>query len=349
MVLGKTLCFSDRPSVSLGSDGFIGTVGFESPFKRLDTSGEPVTVEVFAPPSGPARPIYHRFIEADFSNRKFVELVVEGLRSSDSFASKMVQLQADYGGGLTGAMMRDAIINITPLPNTIETDFSGVPYGVESRNPLDYLKWTMLEASIETTVTQLVAESANALPISDDAVMGQLLALRTQADSYNPSTTSLAPYLGVEFVKAVLPDEILQTLELTDILEYRRATDDAYQAWQVELDKMAAEIGSLDVDTSRVAIAKKIATDLLPKVQVYKAEIANVTDRFYGDALKNVATLNVPSVIIAYMTGHGPLGAAIAFASSALVGLAAPAIDHIRAIRQAQRTHAVSYVVDLAS
>jgi hypothetical protein len=304
MVLGKTLCFADRPSVSLGSRGFAGTVGFESPFKRIDTSGEPVTIEVFIPPSGPAKAIYHKFIEADFSNPKFIEIVVGGLRSCNVFASKLVQLQATYGDDLTGAMIRDAVTSLAPIPESIEPNFDGVPYGVESRDPLDYLKWMLLEASIQTTVTQLVAEAAYASPISDDAIMGRLLALRTHAESYSPSTASTAPFLGIEFVKAVLPDEVLQTLDLTDIIEYRRATADAYEAWQIELGKMAAEIDSVDPASSRAAIENKIAKDLLPRVQAYKNEIANTTDRFFADALKRVVNLSVASVTLWALRRH---------------------------------------------
>ena len=349
MVLGKTLCFADRPSVSLGvGHGFTGTVGRPSPM-RIDSTNQPIKIEVYEPPSGPAKPLYQKFLEADFSNPQFIERVVGGLRTNDAFAGKLVQLNAIYGDGLTGAAMRAAIIAMPAVPQRVTTDFGGIPFGIETREPIDYLRWLLLEASIQTTVTQLVAEEAEAVPVCEDPIMGQLLALRTATGSYDGKLASISPYLGIQFTKALIPDEVLQQLDFLDILDYRRATADAYDAWQVELDRIAAEMDDVDVRDAHQAIERKIKTELMPKVRAYEVEIASATDQFFGDLMKNAIRLPVPAMAVAYMTGHGLLGAAIAFGASTVGGVAIPAIDNLLAIRRAQRTHAVSYLVNLAS
>lgn len=70
--------------------------------RALDTKGEPVTVTVHAPPSGPAMTLYEPDAIADFENPEFARTVLEGLRRDSAFASKFIQPHANYGHGLKG-------------------------------------------------------------------------------------------------------------------------------------------------------------------------------------------------------------------------------------------------------
>lgn len=86
----------DRPSVMFRNWGTIGRATFA---RRIDSSGSPVPLRAVEPPSGPAEYLYSPYIEADINNPSFVKIVLEGFRSSDEFASKFVQFEANYGSG----------------------------------------------------------------------------------------------------------------------------------------------------------------------------------------------------------------------------------------------------------
>jgi len=46
--------------------------------------------------------------------------------------------------------------------------------------------------------------------------------MRSSGKEYVGGTASLAPWLGLEVATAVVPDEALEKLNYTDILDYRR-------------------------------------------------------------------------------------------------------------------------------
>src|SRR5712671_4159238 len=116
VLIGTELAFMDRPSVTFSG---WGTIGHQSPLRALDTRGEPVTVTVHAPPSGPATGLYEQYAIADLENPEFVRIVLEGLRRDHAFASKVIQTEANYGDGVTGRTIVEALgraSDLTPLP-----------------------------------------------------------------------------------------------------------------------------------------------------------------------------------------------------------------------------------------
>ena len=66
-----------------------------------------------------------------------------------------------------------------------------------------------------------MADEIDALPIADDATYPRLLTLRASSSNYVGGTHSLAPRLGLEFVRAIIPDEALRKLGFKGIFEYR--------------------------------------------------------------------------------------------------------------------------------
>ena len=116
LLVGTDLVYMDRPSVTFF--GKWGTIGHASMFRSIDTRGEPVTISVEAPPSGPADTLYHAYAVADFDNPEFVVTFLQGLRDP-VFASKFIQTAGNYGDGLTGRDILDALLDdgaLTPWP-----------------------------------------------------------------------------------------------------------------------------------------------------------------------------------------------------------------------------------------
>lgn len=348
VVVGEDICFTDRPSVTFGNRGEFGTVGLASPMRQLNTTGEPVTVRVYEPPSGPARALYQPLLEADLGNPEFIDCVLDGLRNSDAFATKLLQLNADYGYGKTGAQIRDAVVRAGRPTAPFDLRQSGDMFDIDTSEGLhETLKMLLIECSIDATVALVVAQQADAYPIADDPYMARLIGLRTSTESYKTGPGMTAPLLGLEFTKSVLPDELLQQLSFPDIMAYRRKAKEPYDAWNAELNRVAAELDDLSAATPD-RIQRLIASDLTPKVTEYRSEMQTIRDSLFGGLVKSITHWEVPSLLIAHVSGQDIATGLATFAAAALAGAARPVVDYMLGIRRVNRSHAVSYLLGLA-
>jgi hypothetical protein len=122
LVVAEEIHFMDRPSVTFKN---WGTIGHDSYARRIDWTGSPVLVDVFHPPSGPAQSLYTPYIEADINSPIFAQIVLDGFRTSDEFASKFIQFGANYGSGkgqeIVNALRQDKDL----LNGTFTLDVSG--------------------------------------------------------------------------------------------------------------------------------------------------------------------------------------------------------------------------------
>jgi len=311
-----------------------------------------VSITVHAPPSGPASTLYEPYAIADFENPEFVRIVLEGLRCNNAFASKFIQTEADYGGGLKGRMILDALgrtSDLTPLPLAVKPD----PRRLFKVDTMDDLRATlqmiMADASVQLTSALVVAGEAQAVPVANDPYFLKLLSLRTSAAKYVGESATHAWLVGLEFAKAVIPDEALQKLSLGEIVTYRRKTDSLYQAWTADLNQIAAKIDDLTVGEAHDRIPKLIVTELGPKVVAYKGEMATIRDTLFGGLMKGIVDWKAPMLSVASFTTLGFTAAATAFASSLLAAEAKPIVDYFMARRGVARKHAVAYLIGLAN
>jgi len=348
LIIGTELVFMDRPSVTFG--GKWGTVGHHSIFRKVDTRGAPVTITVYAPPSGPAAGLYEPYAIADFDNPEFTRLFLEGLRYDNAFASKFIQTEADYGDGIKGKIILDSLArdaNLTPLPLSAEFEPRTMfrVDTVEDRRAT--LKMIMADASVQVTSALVVADEVQAVPVANDPYLLRLLSLRTSGAEYVGGTAPHAWLIGLEFAKAIIPDEVLQKLSVPEIIDYRRKSADVYRAWTTELNLIAAKIDDLTVAEAQARIPRLITTELEPKIIAYNAEMASVRDSLFGDLVKGVTNWKVPALSFGSMATLGFTAAIAAFVSSAGAMAAGPIADYVRSRRSARRKHAISYLVGL--
>jgi hypothetical protein len=94
LVVADEIGFMDRPSVFFKN---WGTIGYDSFVRRIDSSGSPVKLNAFRPPSGPGKFLYDPYIEADINNSEFSSTVLNGFRTNDEFASRYIPFEANYG------------------------------------------------------------------------------------------------------------------------------------------------------------------------------------------------------------------------------------------------------------
>lgn len=362
IVLADEICFLDRPSLKF-KDIEWGTVGMANPMRRFTTGSNAVKFSHFAPPTrSEAGSIYERYARADAINPKFVKVFLDGMRDSEAFALKYVQPEANYGNGVTGLKLRQLLIQDQQLYNSTfdltEKQHPSIMYQVETpEGRRAVIRTLLMDASIRLTGALLMADELNAVPIADDRVHPQLLALRSSNPNYVGPIAALAPFLGLQFVRAAIPDEALKKLELTDIVRYREKSKDIYAAWNIEIGRTAAKLADADLRNPIEAIEKIIATDLMPKLSEYENEMASIRDKLFGDLIKSVVKWELPTLSLGFLTKLTFTGALEAFVtSSTLAGAAAVAgaraatphlVDYVTARRATTRKYAASYLVGL--
>src|SRR5262245_45948796 len=78
LLVAEEIGFMDRPSVTFPK---WGTIGMSSPWRNVSSDKSPVKISVYAPPSGPVRELYKKYIEADFTNPDFKTIFLDGFTS----------------------------------------------------------------------------------------------------------------------------------------------------------------------------------------------------------------------------------------------------------------------------
>jgi hypothetical protein len=346
LLVGTELVFMDRPSVTFGK---WGTIGHASMFRALDTRGEPVTVSVLSAPSGPATRLYEPYAAADFENPDFTRTCLEGLRDP-VFASKFIQIEGNYGDGVKGRTIIDALTrdtDLTPLALSAEAD----PRRMFRVDTVDErratLKTIVADASIQVTSALIVADEAQAITVANDPYFLKLLSMRTSAPTYVGGSAPHAWLIGLEFAKAVIPEQALGKLGVPDIVAYRRKSAEVYRAWSTELNEIAAKIDDLTIAEAHDRIPKLIATELEPRLVAYNSEMTSIRDSLFGDIVKGITDWKVPALSFGSMATIGYTAAITAFLSSATAMAARPVIDYVVARRAAGRRHAISYLLGL--
>lgn len=349
LVLADDIAVMDRPSVSFPR---WGTVGHQSPLRDwvpafADT---PVRLHAYAPPSGPAELLYLPYVEADLASEEFRRIVLDGLADDESFAGKLVQLDADYPSERRIWRGRDIVRilagdrTLTPVSVDFESRGRLFDLGDEEGRRIA-LRSVLVEASIKITSAMVVAETTGFLPVADDRPFARLLALRTTR-AYVGGGPVGAPFLGLEVAKAVIPDEALQRLSFEDIIKYRHAAKEPYVAWSTELNRLAVALTDVPPEKIEETVSKLIATEIAPRLQAYKVEMASVRDKLFADLLKG-ARWQVPSISLAYLTGLSFASAIAAFVG-ALPGAVPALVDYVQARRDIKRKNAMSYLIGIA-
>jgi len=347
LVVAEEIQFMDRPSVTFQN---WGTIGHDSFARRIDYSGSPVPIGTIAPPSGPCEWLYRPYIEADINNPEFVSVVLEGFKSSDNFASKFIQFEANYGRvkgkEVVQALRADNNLLVGNLDIEIDvTNMFDVSSHDRRRNTF---KIVLIEASINITSTIIVAEETGTIPVSEDPYVAELIALRASNSAYVGGTSRISPYIGLEVVKGVIPDELLNQLSIQEIMKYREKARDSYTAWTTEINRIAASISNIDGNITQDEIARVIAYDLMPKIVEYKNEMCAIRDDLFSNIVKKIVVWEVPSLSLAYLANLGFAEAIMLFAS-ALAPVVPSVVDYYKKKRNLERRNAMTFLIKLSS
>lgn len=350
MVIGEELAFMDRPSVTIGGWTMIGQ---SSPLRQFEQAMQDTQprLTVYVPPVGPISELHEEYVRRDLVNPHFRATFLRGLRTSDEFAFKFLQLKADYGPPAgTGEDIRQAILN-DPMLGSAEIPvphLEGRPFQTNTETGRrDTLRMLLTEASVRITGTLAVASETGFLPVADDPIFAELLAMRFSGEEYVGDTSTLAPWLGLEVAAAVIPDEALTKLNYTDIFEYRKSAKDAYDSWFAAINKMASEIDAMTPAEVSKQLPKLKAEKLLPSVLEYQHEMKATAEKLWGDLIKTVARYPIPALSLGYLCDLS--APKLLLTVAAALSPAIPAlIDYLQARKNLDRKHAVAYLIGLS-
>jgi len=313
-----------------------------------------VSVSVHSPPSGLVSDLYLRYIEADLACREFRKVFFDGLTKSERFAAKFIRANAQYnvigkdqtvsGAEVRKALLQDEKLREIPLEGEPEVEhWNDISTSIGRR---ETLRHELISASIKVTNSMIISEQTGCIPVSDDPYFVQLLALRMSINTYLGGTSQLAPLLGLEVAKSVIPDEILEKIDIQDILKYRRKSRDVYRAWSVEIDRLSAQLDDIDLSKAEEQLQGIIKSEVQPRLLEYENEMMSIRDQLFGNLIKEIVKWEVPTLSIAYLSSLNTIGAIAAF-----VGALSPSVphlvDYVQAKRELRREHGLAYLVGL--
>jgi hypothetical protein len=320
--------------------------------------GDHAALNFYVPPSDPiSSDLYREYISADLNSAEFRTTVVEGLGTNKCFAYKLLCRQAGVPGvslldgtpsfvdlSICKALYshRELITADLPSPRLDSESFNGKSV----RGRKQALSDLIAVASIKLTHTMLVSCITETIPVTDDPFFARLLSLRTAESKYIGGINRQAPFLGLEIVKAVIPDEALQKLSFEEIGEYRARTKDARQAWSVELNKMSSILSEENTPLDHDRIQKLIASEISPRLVSYRNEMKATRDEMFASILKSVLKWEMPTLSLAYLSGLGYSKAIVLFAS-ALAPTIPHIVDYVKGLRASKRNNSLSYLVGL--
>lgn len=348
LIIGEEIAFLDRPSIMFGK---WGTVGVDSPIRRLLPAFEEkeVKLSVFSPPSGQIANLYSEYISADFSSVDFRRIFLEGLKENEIFTEKFIQLDSNYGSGtgtqIVEALLGDSSLVSAELSNEVEGAFL---YKIDNQICRQAtFGMLLIEASIKVTNSMFASDQLGFVPISDDPYMTKLLALRLSSSTYIQETSTVAPFLGLEISKTVIPDQVLEQISLADIVDFRESAKDPYCAWAAEINRLSSNIDQMSIAEINSEAPRIFACEIAPRLVEYRNEMKSISEKMFGDLIKKITKWEIPVLSIAFI-GSLSLNQAISAFISGLVPAIPTVVDYYQMKRDTKRKHSIAYLVDLA-
>jgi hypothetical protein len=347
LVLANEVGFSDRPSLGFGR---WGTVGVPSPLRQLppEVQNGPIAFRFHSPPES-VTAVYRPFIERDIPDLRLRGLVLDGLAHDPVFRERTMPSEAQYGiysgAEIVAALTADATLRGIDLG---EIGGFGEAFDVSSpTGRRDTLRPLLMDTSIHITSAILATQELDLVPVADSPTMARLLALRVAAPE--AMSSSLATALGFEIMRAVVPDEALGRLGVRDLMEFRHKTKDVYVAWGAEVARLSAMIDDGPVaDELGARVRKLVATEVKPKMDLYRAELASARDALFGDVIKSVVDWKLPTLAVAVLHHDPLLAGALAVLGNVAQAGAKMVTDQTVSRRGIARKHGMAYLVQLA-
>jgi hypothetical protein len=360
VLLANELAFMDRPSVTFGEQR--GTIGMKSPLagakEQFKEAG--IGLAIYHPPSGAADKLYLPYIDSDYYDLNFRKAVIDGLRLDKKFAETFIQLNAEYAAFSSdpesdkiykrykGAKVVEALISDPSLVGVSIDKADPYNYGYHVETPEGRkatLRLLIESISIQATTTMLACSQKEFSPISDSSTFAQLLGLRLSRFSEKEKPPSYSTQLGFKMLQSVLPDEVLENVDISYLLEYRKETIETYKAWSIDLDRLSVQIEKANPEEVKSEMQNILRTEVVPKMIEYKRAMDSVADKMFGTLIKRCATTASAYITASQIVNVGFNQALIAGALS----LVPAVVDYLNENEAVRRRYSLAYLIDLSS
>ncbi len=344
LLLANEIAFCDRPSVMFDN---WGTVGVPTPLRFRTANGDPIQFRVYEPQARSLSNLYQSFVHRDLLDPNVRRIVLEGLRHDAVFAERHIASHALYGGH-TGAQVVSSLLADRSLFDAELGDARGwgKAFEVESEQGRhDTLRHLLVDVSIDVTTGLLGSEELGLVPVTDDPYLARLLSLRARSDELQ--TAAPAAPLGFELVRAVIPDEMLNRLTIPEVLEFRSKTKDVHGAWNAEVERLSAMLDQEGISDLPAQANRLVATEIKPKMNAFRAELASARDALFGDIIKSTTDWKLPALAIALVHQTSLLGGAVSVLGGAMAGTVKATVDYLAKRKGVVRRHGVAYLVQL--
>lgn len=345
LLLAEEIDFMDRPSNSFGN---FGTVGIDSPVRTLLPlfKDRPIKVDVLTPPSGAPLGLQEKYLETDLMDLNFRRKFLKGLLKDPPFMFDHISPEGNYGSGIKGrefikALTQDEEFLTCPM-NT--GNLTELPWVIDNKESLkETLRTLLCDISIALTNAMVLANSTGLSPLANSKTFADLLTLRFSNTAYTGGVTSKASLLGLKIIESVIPDSVLKEISFDDVLHYREASKDIYDAWIVDVNKYSTDLEDIPYDEAVSRIPLILSKEIQPKIQNYKNEMKSVAEKLFGELFKR-ATYIGGGIMIHSLSGLSSAGAITAFFSSLAIK---DVVDYIVQNRKVKREHAITYLLEL--
>jgi hypothetical protein len=345
VLVANRIAFMDHPSITF-SDW--GTVGNDSPIRRFDTSNLPVQITAHRPPSGPVTDLYLKFLESDLSNPTFTHLFLDGLKR-DEFAWKFLQPEGKYGDA-SGKEIRTAIVTDAALlsQNLKMPTASGMAHRIStSEERRETLQVLLAETSFRISSSMIISGKTGFFPVTDDSHFSKLLFSRLNNFSNKASTAPFSPHFALAIFSSVIPNELLEKIDMDAICEYRENSKREYEHWTTTINALLAKLDGVNPLNAENEIQRLVVTDIRPKIADYYRSLEAIRDKQFGELIKQVVTWEFPTLSIAQMAGASWSGMAAAFATALIPAAAPHVVDYFVNSRDVKRKNSISYLIGI--
>jgi len=313
LLTASDLVFVDRPSISLSKD--FGTVGVPSNIRSVvkKFEGSPIKLTVDEPPNSNFNSNYYReYFSKDLKEKDFLNTIIDGIKDDwiydNHFNNERKLCQGEFENYKNWILKnRDELINT----NLIEFETpEGEPFRIANKEEaLFAFKIIAAEQSLRVTSILHMCNKYNHSPISINPYLDRLINLRMSNENYVgkiPPSRSL----GFKIMDCMISDDALYHIHWLDILGFRERTKDYYEAWEIETNKIQAQINE---DITEDIIRRLVDSDINPRIKELELEIQKIRDDQFKNTLKTVKNTVISFISLGTLSSLSIPGAIAAF------------------------------------
>ncbi|ABQ06619.1 hypothetical protein [Flavobacterium johnsoniae] len=319
MLVGNNISFIDRPSISLAKN--VGTVGVHSNIRGFEDqlTNEVVTIKTIEPPTSVFHSnFYRQYFQIDQNNAEFKKVVIGAILTGwfdywllDS-TGKNNNVQG-HKNLIEWISKNQQLILETDLSELQEADVENF-FALETlEDALRAFRTMLWEFSLKTTAILHGCNIESASPISISPYYDQAIKIRISDSGYSGKKSN-AKKLGLNIMEMFLSDQALEQIHFKEILSFRKETEQIYQNYIIEINKLEAELirsgEEIDLlylmDTKINPEINKLRNELLKARNLRFKKLLTILNNgvFSTIAAGTLSLVNLPAAVLGFVGGH---------------------------------------------